>query len=45
MGRTLTRTVLVMGWIPTLALMMGAKWMTGTLAFAQGPTPVKPRQE
>ena len=32
MGRTLIRTVLVMGWIPTLALMMGAKWMTGTLA-------------
>ncbi len=41
MGRTLIRTVLVMGWIPTLALMMGARWMTGTLAFAQGPTPVK----
>jgi hypothetical protein len=41
MGRKLIRTVLVMGWIPTLALMMGAKWMTGTLAFAQGPTPVK----
>jgi len=41
MGRTLLRTVLVMGWIPTLALMMGAKWMTGALTFAQGPTPVK----
>ena len=41
MKRTLIRTVLVMGWIPTLALMMGANWITGTLAFAQGPTPVK----
>ena len=41
MGRTLIRAGLVMGWIPTLALMMGANWMTKTLAFAQGPTPVK----
>ena len=41
MGRTLIRTWLVMGWIPTLALMMGANWMTRTLAFAQGPAPVK----
>jgi hypothetical protein len=41
MGRTLIRTGLVMGWIPTLALMMGANWLTRTLAFAQGPTPVK----
>lgn len=35
------RTVLVIGWIPTLALMMGANWMTGAVAFAPGPTPVK----
>ena len=41
MGRTLIRLVLVMGWIPTLALMMGAKGIPGTLAFAQGSTPVK----
>jgi hypothetical protein len=41
MRRTLLRTLLVMGWIPTLALMMGANWMSGALAFAQGPTPVK----
>ena len=41
MGRTLIRAMLVMGWIPTIALMMGANWMTGALAFAQGPTPVK----
>src|SRR5436190_11021880 len=41
MGRTVIRMVLVMGWIPTLALMIGAKWITGTPAFAQGNTPVK----
>jgi hypothetical protein len=40
-GRTAIRTALVMGWIPTLALLMGANWMTGTLAGAQGPTPVR----
>ena len=40
MGRRLLRTVLVTGWIPTLAIMTGARWMTGTLAFAPGPTPV-----
>jgi hypothetical protein len=41
MGRTLIRVALMMGWIPTIALMMGANWMTGAPAFAQGPTPVK----
>jgi uncharacterized protein YhdP len=41
MGRTLIRAVLVMGWIPTLALMMGADWMTRAVALAPGPTPVK----
>jgi hypothetical protein len=41
MGRRLLRTLLMMGWIPTLALIMGANRMTGGLAFAQGPTPVK----
>ena len=41
MRRTLIRTILTMGWIPTLGLMMGANWMTGTRAFAVGPTPVK----
>src|SRR5262245_11264334 len=45
MARTLIRMVLVMGWIPTLALMSGAKGMTGSLAIAQaGPTPVKDTQ-
>ena len=41
MGRRLLRGLLVMGWIPTLALVMGAKWMTGAPVLAQGPTPVK----
>jgi hypothetical protein len=41
MGRTLIGAVLVAGWIPTLALLMAAKWMTGSLALAQGQTPVK----
>ena len=41
MGRTLLRALLVMGWIPTLAVMLGANWMTGARAFAQGPTPVR----
>ncbi|HEV3063359.1 MAG TPA: hypothetical protein VGY48_34255 [Vicinamibacterales bacterium] len=41
MQRTLIRAVLVMGWIPTLAMMIGMKGMTGTHALAQGPTPVK----
>jgi hypothetical protein len=41
MRRTLIRTILTMGWIPTLGLMMGANWMAGTRAFAVGPTPVK----
>jgi len=41
MGRTLIRAGLALGWVPTIALMMGANWMTGVLAFAQGPTPVK----
>lgn len=41
MTRTRIRWFLAMGWIPTLALMAGAKWMTEPLAFAQGPTPVR----
>jgi hypothetical protein len=41
MGRMLVRLTLTAGWIPTLALMMGVKGVTGPLAFAQGPTPVK----
>jgi len=41
MRRSVIRGLLVLGWIPTLALMAGTKWATGTPALAQGPTPVK----
>jgi hypothetical protein len=41
MARSLIRAALVLGWIPTLAVVTGAKWMTGSLAFASGPTPIK----
>jgi hypothetical protein len=41
MRRTLIRAVLVMGWIPTLAMMIGMKGIAGTHALAQGPTPVR----
>ncbi|HKB10067.1 MAG TPA: hypothetical protein VKD69_05425 [Vicinamibacterales bacterium] len=41
MKRSLIQTALVMGWIPTLALITGANWMTGRSVFAAGPTPVK----
>lgn len=34
-------TLLVMGWIPTLALVTGARWITGTSTFAQSRTPMK----
>ena len=33
--------VLVLGWIPTLGVVTGAKWMAGAPLAAQGPTPVK----
>ena len=33
--------LLVMGWIPTLAFVGGARWITGTSTFAQGRTPIK----
>ena len=35
------RTLLALGWIPTLALLFGAHWVGGGPLFAQGPTPVK----
>ena len=41
MAKRLIRAALVMGWIPTLVFVIGAPWMTGTLALAQGRTPVK----
>ncbi len=33
--------VLVLGWIPTLGVVTGARWMAGTTLVAQGRTPVK----
>ena len=33
--------VLALGWIPTLAVVLGARWITGEPAFAQGDTPFK----
>ena len=33
--------VLMLGWIPTLAVLTGARWMGEDSAFAQGRTPLK----
>ena len=33
--------VLALGWIPTLAVVLGARWIAGEPAFAQGNTPFK----
>ena len=33
--------VLILGWIPTLAVMTGARWVGGDAALAQSRTPVK----
>ena len=33
--------VLMLGWIPTLAIVAGAKWASGESLFAQSRTPVK----
>jgi hypothetical protein len=41
MVRKAISVLLVIGWIPTLAFVAGAKWVTGTATFAQGPTPMK----
>ena len=39
--RRLLYGVLILGWIPTLGIVTGAKWMTGDVLDAQGRTPVK----
>jgi hypothetical protein len=45
LGRTpmkkLVSGLLMLGWIPTLALVTGAKWITGDSLAAQAPTPAK----
>jgi hypothetical protein len=33
--------ILVLGWIPTLAIVVGARWLAGVPLLAQSPSPVK----
>jgi hypothetical protein len=33
--------ILTLGWIPTIAVAMGAHWITGVPVFGQAPTPIK----
>ena len=39
--RKLLIGLLVLGWIPTLAIVTGARWLAGDPLIAQGRTPVK----
>jgi hypothetical protein len=39
--KKLLSAVLVLGWIPTLAVVVGARWFDGGPVFAQRRTPVK----
>ena len=39
--RKLLWGVLILGWIPTLALVTGARWILGETVFGQARTPVK----
>ena len=39
--KTLLRSFLVLGWIPTLAFVAGSSWMAGEPLLAQGHTPIK----
>jgi len=39
--KKLTYAVLLLGWIPTLALVTGANWMAGQSLVAPGRTPIK----
>src|SRR5262245_30616034 len=41
MARKTIGALLVLGWIPTLAFVAGARWITGTPLAAQGKTPIK----
>jgi hypothetical protein len=41
MVRKAVCALLVTGWIPTLAFIGGARWITGTSTLAQGRTPMK----
>ncbi len=39
--KTRLHLLLAIGWIPTLALITGARWMTGVPVFGQTRTPIK----
>jgi hypothetical protein len=39
--KKLLYAALLLGWIPTLAVVTGMKWVTGEPMFAQGRTPIK----
>jgi hypothetical protein len=39
--RKLLRAVLILGWIPTLAVVTGSRWIIGDPVFGQTRTPVK----
>ncbi len=41
MTKQLLRSVLVLGWIPTLMLMVGVRWLSPEPATAQERTPIK----
>ena len=41
MLKKLSCALLLLGWIPTLAIVVGAKWLSGVPLFAQGRVPVK----
>jgi hypothetical protein len=40
MAKRLIRMLLILGWIPTLAVVTGARWFTGAPIFAATPTPI-----
>lgn len=41
MTKRVIRGLLVLGWIPTLAFVVGERWITDTPALAQGHAPMK----
>jgi uncharacterized protein YhdP len=41
MTKRVIRGLLILGWIPTLAIVVSERWITGTLATAQGHAPMK----
>ena len=41
MKKKLLVSVAVLGWLPTLAVVTGARWLTGVPVLGQGHTPIK----